>query len=383
MNNKFLGQMEAMDKHTEKELDREIRSISTRIGPGKEQALIVVNEAHDDLLERKLKILMSKQFGDLTKYLGSMQNKLMMEHMIRARKLEMKFENEKEAAIHAGMSEGDLADKLQMLAASRDLEINLSEQKLQRDKEEREQQVREGQEEKFCEEKKDLIAKQSGMKRRKIQQTMDKMPDNEVVQEVGNKLLKRLDQSVEDEMAEADKLKDQNLERARMKIVAENEKQIDDMKASLNEAMMKEEKKLDQQMNQRRDQILTLKRANLEERLKMAGDMTAEQIKELRAQYEREYNNLEKAISEEKAKQLANMRAAMLSRRIAKERKRRIAVEEAEAARSRAQVAKMTSGLAKAFRNMIASKMGGMSNLNKATVLVDGDDRLRARLAAW
>lgn len=383
MNNKFLGQMEAMDKHTEKELDREIRSISTRIGPGKEQALIVVNEAHDDLLERKLKILMSKQFGDLTKYLGSMQNKLMMEHMIRARKLEMKFENEKEAAIHAGMSEGDLADKLQMLAASRDLEINLSEQKLQRDKEEREQQVREGQEEKFCEEKKDLIAKQSGMKRRKIQQTMDKMPDNEVVQEVGNKLLKRLDQSVEDEMAEADKLKDQNLERARMKIVAENEKQIDDMKASLNEAMMKEEKKLDQQMNQRRDQILTLKRANLEERLKMAGDMTAEQIKELRAQYEREYNNLEKAISEEKSKQLANMRAAMLSRRIAKERKRRIAVEEAEAARSRAQVAKMTSGLAKAFRNMIASKMGGMSNLNKATVLVDGDDRLRARLAAW
>merc|ERR1712062_421999 len=178
---------------------------------------------------------------------------------------------------------------------------------------------------------------------------------------------------VEDEMAEADKLKDQNLERARMKIVAENEKQIDDMKASLNEAMIKEEKKLDQQMNQRRDQILTLKRANLEERLKMAGDMTAEQIKELRAQYEREYNNLEKAISEEKSKQLANMRAAMLSRRIAKERKRRIAVEEAEAARSRAQVAKMTSGLAKAFRNMIASKMGGMSNLNKATVLVDGD----------
>lgn len=67
----------------------------------------------------------------------------------------------------------------------------------------------------------------------------------------------------------------------------------------------------------------------------MAGDMTAEQIKELRAQYEREFNNLEKAISEEKGKQLSNMRSAMLSRRIAKERKRRLAVEEAEAKRSR------------------------------------------------
>jgi hypothetical protein len=61
-----------------------------------------------------------------------------------------------------------------------------------------------------------------------------------------------------------------------MKIIAENEKQIDDMKASLNDAMAKEEKKLDDQMNVRREQILTLKRANLEERLKMAGDMTAE-----------------------------------------------------------------------------------------------------------
>jgi len=49
-----------MDRHTENELEREVRSILARVGPGKEQALIVVNEAQDDLLERKLKILMSK-----------------------------------------------------------------------------------------------------------------------------------------------------------------------------------------------------------------------------------------------------------------------------------------------------------------------------------
>ena len=39
--------------------------------------------------------------------------------------------------------------------------------------------------------------------------------------------------------------------------------------------------------------------------------------------------------------------------------------------------------MAKAFRNMLSKKMGGMQNLNKATMLVDGEDRLRARLAAW
>lgn len=46
-------------------------------------------------------------------------------------------------------------------------------------------------------------------------------------------------------MADADKDKETNLERARMKIIAENEKQIEDMKVSLNAAMEKEEEKLD------------------------------------------------------------------------------------------------------------------------------------------
>lgn len=41
----------------------------------------------------------------------------------------------------------------------------------------------------------------------------------------------------------------------------------------------------------------------------------------------------------------------------------------------------MNSGLAKAFRKMIEAKMGGKSALSKA--IVDGDDRLLARLNAW
>lgn len=139
LNDKFLEQMNQMDKFTEKEIDREVKNIVTRVGPGKEQALIVVNEAHDDLLERKLKILMSKQFGDLTKYLGSMHNKLAMEHMIRSRKIEMKYERDKDTALNAGMAEEALADKLQMLAAERDLELQLSQQQMDRDREEREQ----------------------------------------------------------------------------------------------------------------------------------------------------------------------------------------------------------------------------------------------------
>lgn len=204
-----------------------------------------MNEAHDDLLERKLKILMSKQFSDLTKYLGSMQNKVTMEHMIRARKIEIKFKNDKDRAVKEGMTDEDLAEKIQILEAERDLELQLSEQKMNRDREEREQKVREEQEEKFCEEKKELVQIAGNLKRRKLQQVMDKLRDNETVQDVGEKLMKRIDATIEDEMADADKDKETNLERARMKIIAENEKQIEDMKVSLNAAMEKEEEKLD------------------------------------------------------------------------------------------------------------------------------------------
>jgi len=67
------------------------------------------------------------------------------------------------------MTEEALADKLQMIAAERDLELQLSQQQMDRDREAREQQVREEQEEKFCDEKKDLIQRQANAKKSKIQ----------------------------------------------------------------------------------------------------------------------------------------------------------------------------------------------------------------------
>lgn len=112
-----------MDKQLNKELDREILIMVSHSGKGKEKGLIMVNEAHDDLLKRKLKILMSKQFSDLTKYLGTMQNQVSMEHMIRVRQIKMKFENDKEAAIQKGLSPDELESTINRLAAARDFEI--------------------------------------------------------------------------------------------------------------------------------------------------------------------------------------------------------------------------------------------------------------------
>ena len=271
---KFHDQMDDMDRHIEKDIDREVRTIITRVGPGKEEALIVVNEAYDDLLERKLKILMSKQFSDLTMYLGSMNKKAETEQMIRDRKIELRFKQMKENALREQIPESELAEKLQVIEAEKDLELQLSNQKGNHDREEREQMLRENLEDGFFNEKKDLLARTANLRRLKIKQVMARMPDNETVQEVGEKLLRRIDMTVEDEIAEAEKDMEANLEKTRMKVIAENEKQLQDMKANLNEAMRREEKKLEEQMAQRKEQILTIKRQNLEERLKMAGEMT-------------------------------------------------------------------------------------------------------------
>lgn len=105
---------------------------------GKEQVLIIVNEAHDDLLARKLKFLMSKQFDDLTRYLGGLQNQSAMEHMIRCREIDMKFERDKDAAIKAGLPQVELEETLQKLTAAKNLEKGLSQQKMDKDRKEEE-----------------------------------------------------------------------------------------------------------------------------------------------------------------------------------------------------------------------------------------------------
>mmetsp|Transcript_4563 Transcript_4563/g.6039 ORF Transcript_4563/g.6039 Transcript_4563/m.6039 type:complete len:195 (-) Transcript_4563:1484-2068(-) len=138
ISNKFYDQMTDMDKHVEKDVDREVRNIMTRVGPGKEEALIVVNEAFDDLLERKLKILMSKQFSDLTMYLGSMNKKAATEQMIRDRKIELKFKALKDTTLREQLPEAELAEKLQIMEAEKELELQLSSQKGNHDREERE-----------------------------------------------------------------------------------------------------------------------------------------------------------------------------------------------------------------------------------------------------
>ena len=150
--------------------------------------------------------------------------------------------------------------------------------------------------------------------------------------------------------------------------------------------MEKEAAKVEGQMNQRRDEVLQRKKENMAERLNMiAGEMTADQVKEMRAQMEREYDALEKAISEEKKSQLQKMRGAMLQRRIAKERRRKEEIRAKEEDQRRKNIQKMNAGLAKAFSKMINQRQeqDKMNNIQRRGSIIGAGNKLKSLLVQW
>lgn len=61
MNEKKFGkQLDEIEKKGNDELDKQLRNTMTHGVTGNEKGLILIDQAHDALLDRKLKILMSK-----------------------------------------------------------------------------------------------------------------------------------------------------------------------------------------------------------------------------------------------------------------------------------------------------------------------------------
>ena len=72
-----------------------------------------------------------------------------------------------------------------------------------------------------------------------------------------------------------DQQKEENLEKAKLRIIAENEDELRMLQQNLDEAVAKEEQKLNEQLEKRKEEIMSLKKANLNDRLKMfSGEMS-------------------------------------------------------------------------------------------------------------
>ena len=173
--------MGRMDDAVNAELEKQCRTMMNHEGPNKEQALILIHEVEDDLLAKKLKILMSKQFFDLTKYLGTFQSQAGLEHMMRVREIKMAFEKDKQDLVDEGIN-GDKFDfEVNKLRAQMETEMLISAEKMKRDQIEKESELRQVKEKDFAQEKKDLQNIAADRKRAKIKDAMDRFPEDKNV----------------------------------------------------------------------------------------------------------------------------------------------------------------------------------------------------------
>lgn len=95
--------------------------------------------------------------------------------------------------------------------------------------------------------------------------------------------------------------------------------------------------------------------------------MSELQIKELKESYEKEFKNLETAITDEKTKQLTAMRAGLLQRRIDKEKKKKQKERDEEERKRREAVSKMNAGMAQAYSKMQIEKSVAETNARIAS----------------
>lgn len=204
--------------------------------------------------------------------------------MMRVREIQMAFEKDKQDLVDRGISGVQLEQEVAKLRKQMETEQLISAETMKREQTEKESELREKKEKDFTREKKDLQNLGADRKRQKIRDAMERFPEDQNVQDVGNKLLKRINNTLTEELADLERENQKNLENARLKLIADDKQTLDDLQSKMDQDMKKAEEELDAKMKERENKIYQLKQQNLEDRIKMAAEELSDfQIKELRA----------------------------------------------------------------------------------------------------
>lgn len=73
-------------------------------------------------------------------------------------------------------------------------------------------------------------------------------------------MIKRIDNTTDEEIADLEKEKEEKVERAKLRIIAENEDELQLMQDNLNTAMDKEETLMNEQLEARKVEIMKIKK---------------------------------------------------------------------------------------------------------------------------
>jgi len=128
---KFLQQLEDMDKVTNANLTKEVKDFMRPDQKNKEQCLILIAETNDEILQKKLKLLNSKQFFDLSKLMSTMHQQVALDQMIKIKEIHLRFDQMKEDATKFNKGT-ELEDALLKIQAQRDLEVTFVDESIEK-----------------------------------------------------------------------------------------------------------------------------------------------------------------------------------------------------------------------------------------------------------
>jgi hypothetical protein len=155
---------------------------------------------------------------------------------------------------------------------------------------------------------------------------MNENPD-ELVQEIGGKLMAGLNKEERDKIMELERERDEAIQRAQCRVIADSPNEVHDVMANFGEQVAAEEQQIASTMGARLDAIKAERRRQLEQAKREliesgVGNVAAELAK-LKMQMDAEMGDMESALRREQQQQLAKLRRRQLNRRMAKEKKRR------------------------------------------------------------
>eukprot|EP00347_Sterkiella_histriomuscorum_P005935 403354701 len=320
LNKKFNKQDQEQEKVFDQELQNTVNKMQNQKDGKSEQALIMVNEAGDDMLKKRLKMLINKQFFELQKYLGALYTQSAMDKLIAKEKIKEKYKVLEEEA-YATLSNDKLQARLNSLKEEQHLELGMVDMQIDKDEKEKEADLREKLENKFSQEKQSLYQQDLNKKQNLLEQIIENNQDDELVQQVGQQLIENTKQNTQEELQKLEQERQDNIDRIKLQIVAENEAELQDMQKKIEEQMNKEKDAVENRMKQKRDEVIGDKKRKLEEKInEMKGTLSDYQREMIMKQYQKELDALERAIAMERDNQLQKMRQKLIKRKIERER---------------------------------------------------------------
>ena len=150
----------------------------------------------EEILQRQMKMLMSKQFFELGKYLANLQQMQETQKLIDIGAIEAKYIElrDKAAKKHKGEILDDMIDEYNK---EEEAEIEKVKIEIQDKLNQEESQMREEQQTRFHDDKKNLVERNHNRRRARIQGLINKYQDKDqpTLVKVGNKLINRLDKT--------------------------------------------------------------------------------------------------------------------------------------------------------------------------------------------